>query len=106
LGGIFEVRIYPTEYSVGNIVASCEDTTDPDFKWRPGIKSSHGVDLRLLNKTLSTIDYEEIRRRRRLYCRIYHEAIITHQQNGGISFTDMLLLLAHHKLIVDKDALV
>ncbi|KAI9461510.1 Ion transport protein-domain-containing protein [Russula earlei] len=106
LGGIFEVRIYPTEFSVQTIVASCKDATDPDFKWKPGTKSSHGVDLRLLNSKLSAIDYENIRRRRKLFSRLYHEAIITHQHKKGISFTDMLMLLAHHKLIVDTDALV
>jgi hypothetical protein len=105
LGGIFEVRVYPTEFSVRNILASCKDTTDPNFKWKPGTKSSHGVDLGLLNSTLSAIDYQEIRRRRRLFSRLYHEAIITQQDKSGISFTDMLLLFAHHKLIVDKDAL-
>jgi hypothetical protein len=103
LGGIFEVRIYPTEFSVKKIVASCRVTTG----WNSGTGSAtHGVDLRLLNATLSTIDYEDIRRRRRLFSRLYHEAIIIHQPKKGISFTDMLLLLAHHKLIVDNEALV
>jgi hypothetical protein len=97
LGGIFEVRIYPAEFSVQNILASCTDT---------GTKSTHGVNLGLLNATLSRIDYEAIRRRRKLFSRMYHEAILTHQRGKGISFTDMLLLLAHHKLIVDKEALV
>jgi len=103
LGGIFEVRIYPTEFSVKKILASCRVTTE----WKSGTGSAtHGVDLRLLNATLSTIDYEDIRRRRRLFSRLYHEAIIIHQPKKGISFTDMLLLLAHHKLIVDNEALV
>lgn len=106
LGGVFEVRIYPTEFHVQNILASCRDSTDPELKWRPGTRSSHGVDLELLNATLSSIDYKEIRRRRKLFSRLYHEAIITHQQKNGISFTDMLFLLAHHKLIVDEEALV
>ena len=106
LGGIFEVRVYPAEYSVRNILASCRTTTDPDPKWTPGTQSSHGVDLGLLNTALSAIDHEEIRRRRRLFSRLYHEAIVTQQHKGGISFTDMLLLLAHYKLIVDRDALV
>jgi len=62
----------------------------------------------LLNANLSTIDFDDIRRRRKLFIRLYHEAImtITHQHKKGISFTDTLLLLAHHKLIVDKEALV
>ena len=40
-----------------------------------------------------------------IYSRLYHEASISHH-GRGISFTDMLLLLAHHKLIVDREALV
>jgi voltage-dependent calcium channel len=105
LGGIFEVRVYPAEFSVRNIVASCRDSTDLDLKWRPGTRTSHGLDLKLLSAAISRIDYEDIRRRRRLFSRLYHEAIITHQHKKGVSFTDMLLLLAHHKLIVDHEAL-
>jgi hypothetical protein len=73
--------------------------------WKPGTKSSHDVDLGLLRGAISRIDYEDIRRRRKLFSRLYHEAIIIHQHKKGISFTDMLMLLAHHKLIVDNEAL-
>jgi hypothetical protein len=97
LGGIFEVRIYPAEFSVQNILATCRDK---------GKRSKYGVNLAALNATLSTIDNAVIRRRRKLFSRLYHEAIITYQHGKGISFTDMLLLLAHHKLIVDKEALM
>jgi voltage-dependent calcium channel len=106
LGGIFEVRIYPAEFSIHNILASCTDTTDPDNEWRSATKSPYDVNLKQLDATLSRIDYEAIRRRRQLFSRLYHEAVLTHQRGKGISFTDMLLLLAHHKLIVDSEALV
>jgi voltage-dependent calcium channel len=106
LGGIFEVRVYPAEFSIHNILASCTNTTDPDNEWGSGTKSPYNVNLRQLNATLSRIDYEAIRRRRQLFSRLYHETILTHQRGKGISFTDMLLLLAHHKLIVDSEALV
>lgn len=65
-----------------------------------------GLDLDKLNNVLDGIDYATIRKRRAVYNRLYHEATIAHQQGRGISFTDMLLLLAHHKLIKDSDALV
>jgi hypothetical protein len=52
------------------------------------------------------MDNATIRRRRKLFSRLYHEAIITYEHGKGISFTDMLLLLAHHKLIDDKEALM
>ena len=35
--------------------------------------------------------YKAIRRRRKLFRRLYHEAIITHQHGKGISFTDVLI---------------
>ena len=92
------------EYSIANILATCNDAHDSDYTWPS--KVSEGIDLNKLEKVLNGIDYPAIRRRRNLYSRLYHEASISHQQGRGISFTDMLLMLAHHKLIVDREALV
>ncbi|THH14934.1 hypothetical protein EW146_g5467 [Bondarzewia mesenterica] len=105
LSGIFEVRIYPVEYNVPEILATCKATGDTDTSWNRST-IIEGVDLDKLNRNLSRIDYSAIRKRRNLYSRLYHEASISHQHGKGISFTDMLLLLSHHKLIVDKDALI
>jgi hypothetical protein len=102
LSGIFEARIYPVEYSTPNIMAASKDTRDSAWS----AKVVDGIDLNKLQKVLDGVDYAAIRRRRNLYSRLYHEASISHQQGRGISFTDMLLLLAHHKLIVDRDALM
>ena len=55
---------------------------------------------------LNKLDYTGIRKRRNIYTRLYHEANIVSRRSGCISFTDMLLLLAHHKLIDDREALV
>jgi hypothetical protein len=82
----------------------CNDKRDSDYSWPS--KVAEGIDLHRLAKVLDGIDYAAIRRRRNLYSRLYHEASISHRQGRGISFTDMLLMLAHHKLIVDRDALV
>ncbi|KAG2002361.1 high-affinity cell membrane calcium channel, variant 2 [Coprinopsis cinerea AmutBmut pab1-1] len=103
LSGIFEVRIYPAEYSVPNILAFCRDPLG-EQAWSP--KVVEGVDLSKLERMLDTIDYQEIRKRRTVYARLYHEATISHEPGLGISFTNMLILLAHHKLIVDAEALV
>jgi len=72
----------------------------------PLTRIAHGIDLGKLESRLNGIDYHAIRKRRAIYSRLYHEAIISHQPGRGISFTDMLLLLAHHKFIVDGEALV
>lgn len=63
------------------------------------------VDLVKLDNALSKVDYGAVRRRRHVYSRLYHEASMC-RNSKGMSFHDMLVLLAHHKLIIDKDALM
>ncbi|KAH7886746.1 Ion transport protein-domain-containing protein, partial [Phlebopus sp. FC_14] len=98
LSGVFEARIYPQDHSISAILAVCRDNSRRTLK-------TEGVNLRKLNKMLSKIDYDAIRKRRITYTRLYHEATITYRQGRAISFTDMLILLAHHNLIVDDEAL-
>ncbi|KAG6861044.1 hypothetical protein C0995_004545 [Termitomyces sp. Mi166 len=105
LSGAFEVKIYPTEYNIPNIVKHCRESADSEMNWSSRIVA--GVDMGKLEAVLSGIDYEAIRKRRAVYNRLYHEASsISHRPGRGISFNDMLILLAHHKLIVDGEALV
>ena len=103
LSGIFEVRIYPAEYRISNIVKACKDTPREEA-WPPRVVD--GLDLNKLGQILDGIDYAAVRKRKAVYVRLYHEASISHRRGVGISFTDMLMLLAHHKLIVDAEALV
>ena len=103
LSGVFEVRIYPVEYKISNIVNICKQPPG-EVDWAPRVVD--GMDLNKLERILDCIDYAEVRRRKGVYVRLYHEASISHEPGLGISFTDMLRLLAHHKLIVDAEALV
>jgi len=71
--------------------------------------SSHvvqGIDLMKLKHALDGINYFTVKKQKALYSRLYHEANVTHHSGKGMSFTEMLLLLAHYKFIVDRDALV
>jgi hypothetical protein len=65
-----------------------------------------GIDLEKLERIIDQVDYTEVRKKKAIYNRLYHEASISHKPGLGISFTDMLTLLAHHNLIVDAEALV
>lgn len=65
-----------------------------------------GIDLRKLKHTLDGINYTTVKKQKALYSRLLLEANVTHYSGKGISFTEMLLLLAHYKFIVDKEALV
>ena len=80
--------------------AATEDSNPADIS--PHVP---GVDLSKLQTALSTLDVESTRQRRLLYNRLYHEARLSFERGKGISFTNMLLMLAHNKLITDKEAL-
>ena len=104
LSGIFEVKIYPTEYSIPKVMArSTGDGTGDSFA---SLKHPSGIDLYGLEANVNSIDRAVIKRRKNVYNRLYHEARISYEPGRGISFTNMLLLLAHHKIIVDNEALV
>ncbi|KAI0740154.1 Ion transport protein-domain-containing protein [Earliella scabrosa] len=103
LSGVFEVKIYPTEFSIPNVMAVSKDPQNRN-SWHE--KIVEGFDLNKTEAVLSNLDRAAIKRRKNLYNRLYHEARISAEPGKGISFTNMLLLLAHHKLIVDREALV
>jgi hypothetical protein len=104
LSGVFEVRIYPVDYRISNIFEICKQPPGEE-DWTPRVVD--GLDLNKLKRILDGIDYAEVRKRKAVYIRLYHEAIsISYEQGFGISFPDMLTLLAHHKLIVDAESLV
>lgn len=104
LSGIFEVKIYPTEYSIPKIMArSAGDTSEASFCSE---RHPRGLDLFAMEANVSSVDRLAIKRRKNVYNRLYHEARISYEPGKGISFTNMLLLLAHHKLIMDNEALV
>ena len=103
MSGIFEVKIYPSEFSIPRIMAASKVPFNGD-SWLEKIVG--GYDFNKTEGILSNLDRAAIKRRKNLYNRLYHEARISHEPGKGISFTNMLLLLAHHKLIVDKEALV
>lgn len=92
--------MYPTELSVKSIL---EQTRLQPGEIYDGA-TSHGVKIDLLNSICRTIDPQDAKQRRQLYERLYHESLLI-DTGYGISFTSMLLLLAHYKLIDDNNAL-
>jgi len=106
LSGVFEVKIYPSEFSISNVKAACLRSQESEV-WPPADPYDlRNFDLIALSRTLDRMDRMNIRKRKATYSRLYQEALISHQPGLGISFTDMLELLAHHKLIVDAEALM
>ncbi|KIM32076.1 hypothetical protein M408DRAFT_63194 [Serendipita vermifera MAFF 305830] len=102
LSGVFEVRIYPATHQFHTLYEDSKASASDPFI--PGTRVGP-LDLRKLGRNLDNLDHDEVRRRRKLYNRVFWEARMLAQTDGRIPFSSMLLMLAHHKLIDDDKAL-
>lgn len=106
LSGIFQMRIYDPEDSVGQILEDVR--SDPRMSRHSSIVASNfqsDVDLNKLNERLAKLDIAAIRNRRRMFNSFYEEVLVTADPDRGIGFSDVLLILAHYKLISDSKSL-
>ncbi len=68
-----------------------------------GVKRA--VDVRRIESQIAQIDYGRVRMQRQLFARLYHEARVSEEPGRGVSFTSMLMMLSHYKLIDEEKAL-
>ncbi|CAI4213670.1 unnamed protein product [Parascedosporium putredinis] len=109
LSGVFEMRIYDADDSVRQIL---EDVRGDGANVRHqslgasgGSSSTTGVDLDKLNERLSHIDVPTIRERRRRFNIFFEEVMVSADPDKGISFTTVLMILAHYNIISDSKSL-
>jgi hypothetical protein len=107
LSGVFEMRIYQPEDSVSRIL---EDVRGNDHG--PGRHASiatasdlSGIDIQRLNDRLAMIDVGKVRERRRRYNIFYEEVMVSADPDRGISFTTVLMIMAHYNIISDSKSL-
>src|SRR4051794_19849156 len=101
------MRIYDGEFTVGRILEDCRvdqstvtrRNTDP----MPGVVD--GVSLAALRRRLSQIPVHEIRRRRKKFNIFFEEVLVSADPDRGISFTSVLMILAHYNVISDSKSL-
>lgn len=98
LEGAFEVRIYPSEYSLRSFRANCRNDLEGSRL------SGQVLNLEALNKMTQMMDVHEIRRRRVSFKRL-HTELMLQNENQGISFTSMLLILSHNKFVDEEKSL-
>lgn len=97
------MRPYPVEFKIHNIIRHSRPDQVDNASVVRGVK--HAVDIRRVAEQIAQIDYRRVRERRQLFSRLYNEARISEEPGKGISFTAMLMMLAHYKLIDDESAL-
>lgn len=92
------MRIHEDNYRVNSILDDCR--TDAT-----GAGIIDGVDIDLLNRRLSLMPINKIRRQRFLFNLFYEECMVTADRENGIGFNQLLTTLAHYKLINDSKSL-
>lgn len=114
LSGVFEIKIYRDEWSIeslraGSYLEPTYHARSPSFHHLLNdrdLLSLQRVDLDKLRSLCAAVDENEVAARRRNFVHAYHEAMHDAEQSlKGISFTKMLVLVAHYRLVTDDSAL-
>ncbi|KAI9851648.1 MAG: calcium channel protein [Thelocarpon superellum] len=106
LSGIFEMRIYDGDYTVGSILEDCRQDAGMGRAVPPHSRTMvDGVDLNKLRARIAQIPVAEVRRRRRKLNVFYEEVMVSADPDRGISFTSVLMILAHYNVIKDTKSL-
>lgn len=107
LSGIFEMRIYDSEDSVGQILDDIK-TEEPPSSRHASIATTSaldGIDIHRLNARLARIDIQKVQERRRRFNIFCEEVMVSADPDRGISFTGVLMIMAHYKIISDSKSL-
>ncbi|KAE8355547.1 Ion transport protein-domain-containing protein [Aspergillus coremiiformis] len=103
LSGVFAMRIYDDEFTIGRILEECRvDGRDSPPTHRRVVD---GVDLDKMAKILRRIPVDEVRGRRQRLKTFYEEVLVSAEPVRGISFHSCLMILAHHNVINDSKSL-
>ncbi|KAF2832985.1 hypothetical protein CC86DRAFT_461449 [Ophiobolus disseminans] len=106
LSGIFEMRIYDGDFTVGRLIEQCGTAQRRTSNLPvPSREPTQEIDIISLNRCLSDLPVAEIRRRRRRMNTFYEEVLVSSDPDRGIQFTSLLMILAHHKVINDNKSL-
>jgi len=105
LSGVFEMRIYSHENSVRRILEDIQPVTTGRINSMSTASGASGVDLKALNERLAQIDPIQVRRSRARYNLFFEEVMVSADPDRGISFTTVLMVLAHYNVISDNKSL-
>lgn len=102
---MFEMRIYDGDFTVGSLIADCSVSQRASELPVEGPKAPVEIDLKKLNRRLAELPVREIRQRRWRMNRFYEEVLVSADPDRGIRFNDLLMILAHYKVINDNKSL-
>lgn len=107
LSGVFEMRIYDHGDTVRQILEDVRghDATSVRHQSLASVSQLQtGLDLKKLNDRLNKIDRARVQKRRYRFALFYEEIMCQADPERGVSFTHVLMTLAHYN-IIDENAL-
>jgi hypothetical protein len=96
------MRIYDGDFTVARLV---EDCSKPRRESMVSQAEPREIDVQKLNARLAELPVNAIRKRRRRMNAFYEEVIVSSDPDKGISFTSLLMILAHYNVINDNQSL-
>ncbi|EEP81058.1 conserved hypothetical protein [Uncinocarpus reesii 1704] len=103
LSGVFEMRVYDGDFTVGRLLEECK--VNRRESQQPHVRAVDGVDLDKLSRILRNLPIQTIRRKRARLNAFYEEVLVSADREKGISFTSCLMILAHYNVINDSKSL-
>ncbi|KAK7416123.1 calcium channel protein [Neonectria punicea] len=106
LSGVFQMRIYDADDSVRSILEDVQNDVKSSRHMSIATTTTvTGVDLDKLNRRIAQVDVIKVREQRRRFNVFYEEVLVSADPDRGISFTTVLMILAHYNIISDSKSL-
>ncbi|KAF2088855.1 calcium channel-like protein subunit Cch1 [Saccharata proteae CBS 121410] len=105
LSGVFEMRVYDGDFTVSRLIEDCSKPARTSSLPVEGPREAPEIDLAKLNERLAQLPVDEIRKRRQRINKFYEEVLVGSDPDRGIGFTNLLITLAHYKVINDNKSL-
>jgi hypothetical protein len=99
------MRIYDGDFSVASLIEDCSKARRESSLPVDGQSETREIDIKKLNARLAELPIREIQRRRNRMNKFYEEVLVSSDHDRGISFTSLLMILAHYKVINDNRSL-
>ncbi|KAE8149289.1 Ion transport protein-domain-containing protein, partial [Aspergillus avenaceus] len=103
LSGVFSMRIYDDEFTIGRILEECRVEQRDSLVDHQRVVD--GVNLDKMARILQRIPVEDVRERRQRLNIFYEEVLVSADPVRGISFHSCLMILAHYNVINDSKSL-
>lgn len=105
LSGVFAMRIYDEEDSVRRILEDVQIGPSTRTASIATTSAANGIDLKKLNARIAQIDTKKVRERRHRFNMFYGDIMVSADPLNGISFTNVLMTIAHYNIINDNKSL-